>query len=144
MNNWLQETLILPEFARGVHLITDEISRAISITRCRVGLLHVFIRHTSASITINENASPEVRSDLNAYLDQLVPDGYELFEHTQEGADDMPAHVKASLLGNSLTVPVSDGRMMLGTWQGIYLCEHRHRGGRRALVLTLSGEFDEV
>ena len=106
----------------------------------RVGLLHVFIRHTSASLTLNENASPDVRDDFAAWFDRAVPEDAPYWTHTVEGSDDMPAHVKASLLGPSLTLPVSRGRLALGTWQGIYLCEHRDRGGPRRLIATLTGE----
>jgi secondary thiamine-phosphate synthase enzyme len=106
----------------------------------RVGIAHVFIKHTSASLTLNENASADVRRDFSAWFDRAVPDGADYFRHTLEGADDMPAHIKASLLGASVTIPVGDGRLGLGTWQGIYLCEHRDRGGPRRLTLTLWGE----
>ena len=105
-----------------------------------VGLLHVFIRHTSASLTLNENASPDVRDDFDAFFDDAVPEDAPYWTHTIEGPDDMPAHIKASLLGPSLTLPVSRGRLAVGTWQGIYLCEHRDRGGSRSLVATLQGE----
>ena len=108
-----------------------------------MGLLHVLIRHTSASLTLNENASPEVRSDLEAWFNDAVPEYSALWTHTLEGSDDMPAHVKASLLGPSLTLPISGGRLALGTWQGIYLCEHRNRGGARSLVATVWGETQE-
>jgi secondary thiamine-phosphate synthase enzyme len=108
----------------------------------RVGLLHLFIRHTSASLALNENASPDVRRDLEEWFRRAVPDGAEYFRHRTEGPDDMPAHVKAALLGPSLTLPVSGGRLALGTWQGVYLCEHREHGGRRTLVATAWGEAD--
>ncbi len=109
------------------------------LAQVSVGLLHVFIQHTSASLTINENADPDVRQDLETAINQVCPESLP-FVHTCEGPDDMPAHVKAALLGNSLTIPVSDGRLQLGTWQGLYLCEHRNRGGARRLVLTLQGQ----
>lgn len=137
-----QREITIGPVDRGIHLVTSQITQALpEMVSCRVGTLQVFIKHTSASLTINENASPDVRSDLNHYLDELVPDGYTSFRHTAEGPDDMPAHVKASMLGSSLTIPVSDGRLRLGTWQGVYLCEHRNRGGARNVVLTLQGDF---
>jgi len=138
---WHQTTLTLPAKPRGFHLITRDIQQALpELARVRVGLLHVFIQHTSASLTVNENASPDVRRDFERYFNRAVPDGNSDFEHTQEGPDDMPAHIKASTLGCSLTLPVREGRLALGTWQGVYLCEHRDRGGARTLVLTLHGE----
>jgi secondary thiamine-phosphate synthase enzyme len=121
-------------------LITSEVLDAISaLRRVRVGLLHVFIQHTSASLTINENADSDVRRDLESSLNALAPEDFP-YIHTLEGPDDMPAHVKASLMGSSITIPVKEGALLLGTWQGIYLCEHRDRGGPRRLVLTLWGE----
>ena len=138
---WAQHLLTLPERRRGFHLITREVAGAVpELARIRAGLLHVFIQHTSASLTLNENASPDVRRDFETYFDHAVPDGWEPFTHTLEGLDDMAAHIKASLLGPSLTLPVRDGRLALGTWQGVYLCEHRDHGGPRRLVLTLTGE----
>lgn len=138
---WFQHDLRLSPRPRGVHLITREVVAALpELPRVRVGLLHVFIAHTSASLALNENASPEVRRDLERFLTYLVPDGWPEFEHTLEGPDDMAAHVKASLLGSSLTLPVREGRLALGTWQGLYLCEHRDHGGARRLTLTLQGE----
>jgi secondary thiamine-phosphate synthase enzyme len=137
---WLQRSLVLSPRPRGFHLITSEVLQAIpELHEIRVGLLHVFIRHTSASLTINENADSDVRRDLESSLNSLAPEDFP-YVHTLEGPDDMPAHVKASLMGSSLTIPVTDGRLALGTWQGIYLCEHRNRGGARSLVLTLWGE----
>ncbi|AWN24178.1 hypothetical protein DKM44_13850 [Deinococcus irradiatisoli] len=138
---WHQTELTLPPRARGFHLITWEVLAALpQLAHLRVGLLHVFLQHTSAALTISENASPEVRRDFEHYFNHAVPDGWPPFEHTLEGDDDMPAHIKASLLGVSLSVPVRGGTLALGTWQGLYLCEHRHRGGPRRLVLTLHGE----
>lgn len=138
---WTQHHLTLPPQRRGFHLITRDIVAAVpELARVRVGLLHVWIQHTSASLTVNENASPDVRRDFERYFNHAVPDGWPAFEHTLEGRDDMPAHIKASVLGPSLTLPVSAGRLALGTWQGIYLCEHRDDGGARRLVLTLQGE----
>ncbi|WP_119673935.1 secondary thiamine-phosphate synthase enzyme YjbQ [Deinococcus sp. RM] len=138
---WAQHTLTLPARRRGFHLITREIVGAVpELGRTRAGLLHVFIQHTSASLTLNENASPDVRADFETYFNHAVPDGWTPFTHTLEGPDDMAAHIKASLLGPSLTLPVQNGRLALGTWQGVYLCEHRDHGGPRRLLLTLNGE----
>ena len=135
-----QKQIQLPPFARGCHLITREIVAAIPELRTiQVGLLSVFLQHTSASLTINENADPAVIQDLDAMLDRWVPEDFP-YRHQEEGADDMPAHGKATLTGASLTIPVSQGVLALGIWQGIYLCEHRKHGGRRNLVLTLVGE----
>ena len=137
---WYQTELRLAPRRRGLHLVTAEIEAALQgMPRRAVGLLHVFIRHTSASLSINENADPDVPRDLEAALDALAPEDFP-HTHTVEGPDDMPAHVKASLLGSSVTVPIGGGRLLLGTWQGIYLCEHRDRGGPRSLVLTAHGE----
>ena len=137
---WAQSAIELEPRPRGFHLITGEVLAAVpEIATVEIGLLHLFLRHTSASLTINENASPEVRRDLEAHLDRTVPEDAPYWTHTLEGPDDMPAHVKASLLGPSLSIPVAEGRLALGTWQGIYLCEHRDAGGRRSLVATLSG-----
>jgi len=136
----LQRQLALSPRSRGCHLITGDVLQALPELRdFRAGLLHVFIRHTSASLTINENADSDVRRDLESSLNSLAPEDFP-YVHTLEGPDDMPAHVKASLMGSSLTIPVADGRLALGTWQGIYLCEHRNHGGARSLVLTLWGE----
>jgi secondary thiamine-phosphate synthase enzyme len=138
---WFQKKLRLRPRARGFHLITREILEQLPEVRdIRIGLLHVFIQHTSASLTINENASPDVRADMEAHLNKIVPENAPYFRHTLEGPDDMPAHIKASLFGNSLTIPISDGRLNLGTWQGIYLGEHRDDGGIRSVVVTLWGE----
>lgn len=135
-----QKSLVLSPARRGFHLITDQVLAAIPEVRAtRVGLLHVFIQHTSASLTINENADRDVRRDLESVFSTIAPEDFP-YEHTLEGPDDMPAHVKASLLGSSVTIPVKDGQLLLGTWQGIYLCEHRNAGGPRSLVLTLMGE----
>jgi secondary thiamine-phosphate synthase enzyme len=142
---WLQRELSLASRPRGFHLVTDEVLDALpELREVSVGLLHLLIRHTSASLTLNENASPEVRRDFERWFQRAVPDGAPYFEHTLEGADDMPAHIKASLLGPSLTLPIAGGRPALGTWQGIYLCEHRDRGGARRVVATLWGERGEV
>ena len=141
---WFQRSLRLTPRRRGFHLITEEVAGALpEMKRVRVGLLHVFIQHTSASLSINENADPDVPADLETAFNRLAPEDAP-YRHTCEGPDDMPAHVKAAMLGCSLSVPISDGRLCLGTWQGIYLCEHRNRGGARNLVLTLQGEFADV
>ena len=137
---WIRRSVPLPAHARGFHLITNEILAALpELARIDVGLLHVFIQHTSASLTINENADPDVPDDLESSISAIAPEDFP-YRHTAEGPDDMPAHVKAALLGSSVTIPVTDGQLDLGTWQGIYLCEHRRHGGRRRLVLTLWGE----
>jgi secondary thiamine-phosphate synthase enzyme len=138
---WVQRDVRLPAFPRGFHLVTHEVEQAVpELASIGVGVAHVFIRHTSASLTLNENASRDVLRDFAAWFDRAVPDGAPYFEHTLEGPDDMPAHVKASLLNSSLVVPVSGGRLALGTWQGIYLCEHRDSGGPRSLTVTAWGE----
>ena len=138
---WHQRELKLRARPRGFHLVTDEILDGLPELRdVRVGLAHLFLRHTSASLTLNENASPDVRRDFAAWFDRAVPDGAEYFEHTLEGDDDMSAHIKTALTGNGLLLPIADGRLALGTWQGVYLCEHRDSGGSRSLVATLFGE----
>ena len=139
--NWFQRELVLAHRPRGFHLITREIVAAVpEIALYKVGLAHLFIRHTSAALALNENADPTVRVDMEAYFDRLAPENAPYYQHTLEGPDDMPAHLKAVLLGSSLTLPISDGRLALGTWQGVYLCEHRDDGGRRRVVVTLSGQ----
>jgi secondary thiamine-phosphate synthase enzyme len=138
---WLHRDITLRARPRGFHLVTDEVLDALPEVRdLRVGLCHLFIRHTSASLTLNENASPDVLRDFEMWFDRAVPEDMPGWTHTLEGPDDMPAHVKAALLGPSLSLPVSDGALALGTWQGIYLCEHRDHGGSRSLVATLTGE----
>ncbi len=138
--SWQQRDLTLKPRRRGLHIITDEVVSALAeLKPVRVGLLHVFIQHTSASLTINENADSDVLRDLEASLNHLAPEDFP-YQHTIEGPDDMPAHVKASLMGSSLTIPIRDSRLVLGTWQGIYLCEHRNRATARRLTLTLNGE----
>ncbi len=138
---WLRAAVTLRPRPRGVHLITREVVEGFpELARIRVGLAHVFIRHTSASLALNENASPDVRTDLEEWFGSAVPDGWPAFRHTLEGPDDMPAHVKAVIVGESLTLPVENGRLALGTWQGIYLCEHRDHGGARSLTLTAWGD----
>jgi secondary thiamine-phosphate synthase enzyme len=137
---WSQHRVSLKARPRGVHLVTSEIVEALPQLRdLRVGLAHIFIRHTSASLTLNENASPDVRRDFETWFNVAVPEDF-AWTHTDEGPDDMPAHVKASLMGPSLMLPIADGRFALGTWQGVYLCEHRDRGGSRSLLVTLNGE----
>jgi secondary thiamine-phosphate synthase enzyme len=138
---WVQREITLRPRPRGFHLVTGEIEAALPELRSvQVGLAHLFIRHTSASLTLNENASPDVRRDFEAYFDEAVPEGAAYWTHTLEGPDDMPAHIKASLLGPSLSLPVSRGRLALGTWQGVYLCEHRDHGGPRSVLVTLFGD----
>jgi secondary thiamine-phosphate synthase enzyme len=138
---WIQEQIELRARPRGFHLVTSEIVDAVpDLGRIEVGLANVFMQHTSASLTLNENASPDVRRDFSAWFDRAVPDGADYFAHTLEGPDDMPAHIKTSLTGSSLTIPVSGGELALGTWQGIYLAEHRDNGGPRRVVFTAFGE----
>jgi len=138
---WLQREIRLAPRERGFHLVTEEVLGALpELSELRVGLLHLLIRHTSASLALNEDASAEVRRDFEAWFNRAVPEGAPYWTHTLEGDDDMPAHIKAALLGPSLTLPIGEGLLALGTWQGIYLCEHRDRGGPRSLVATISGE----
>ncbi len=137
---WVQREITLSPRPRGFHLVTREVVEALpEIRALEVGLVHLLIQHTSASLALNENASPDVRRDFEAWFNDAVPARAPYWTHTLEGPDDMPAHVKAALLGPSLTLPVSGGRLALGTWQGIYLCEHRNRGGSRLLVATVWG-----
>ncbi len=137
---FFQSQCVLPSYKRGFHLITAHVLKAapelVSIT---VGMLQVFIKHTSASLTINENADPTVRIDFESHINKLVPENMPYYRHTLEGADDMPAHLKASLMGSSVTIPITDGRLNMGIWQGIYLCEHRDIATERALVITAWG-----
>jgi secondary thiamine-phosphate synthase enzyme len=138
---WVQEDVRLNAVTRGFHLITREVERGVpELSRIGVGLAHVFILHTSASLTLNENASADVRRDFASWFDRAVPEDAPWWTHTSEGPDDMPAHIKASLLGPSVTLPVRDGSFALGTWQGIYLCEHRDSGGSRVVTVTAFGE----
>ena len=137
---WIQRQITLSGKTRGFHLVTEEIrSQVPELKDYEIGLAHIFIQHTSASLALNENADPTVRADLEQHFNHLAPEGAAYYRHTMEGSDDMPAHIKAVLLGASVTVPIRDGRFHLGTWQGVYLCEHRNRGGRRRLVVTLQG-----
>ena len=139
---WKQYKIHLKPRARGFHLITEEIENELDdLADCHVGILHIFIQHSSASLTINENADPTVRTDFESHFNKMVPENAPYYLHTYEGSDDMPAHLKSSILGSSLSIPISNGRLELGTWQGIYLCEHRNYGSGRSLVLTINGEF---
>lgn len=138
---WLQKEIRLQPKARGFHLITDELLRELPELRgFRVGMMNVFLMHTSASLTLNENADPAVRQDFESWFSRAVREGEPYYLHRDEGADDLPAHLKASLLGCSLNIPISNGRPALGAWQGIYLCEHRNRGGGRRILVTVQGE----
>jgi secondary thiamine-phosphate synthase enzyme len=141
---WTQHDVRLSPVPRGFHLVTREIERAVpELEDIRVGMANVFIRHTSASLTLNENASSDVRRDFESWFNRAVPEDAPYWTHTSEGPDDMPAHIKAALLGPSLTVPVRDGSFHLGTWQGIYLCEHRDSGGSRTVTVTAWGDGSE-
>ncbi|MFZ1290265.1 MAG: secondary thiamine-phosphate synthase enzyme YjbQ [Melioribacteraceae bacterium] len=138
---YFQTEITLKPKNRGFHIITHEIENAIpEINNIKIGLANIFIKHTSASLTINENVSPDVRSDMEKYFNNIVPENISYFKHIYEGTDDMPAHIKSSLLGQSLTIPIKNGRLNLGTWQGIYLGEHRDYGGPREIVVTIMGE----
>ncbi len=138
---WRQTEIQLRARARGFHLVTDEIVGALpALAEVEVGLLHLFLQHTSAALSINENADPTVRADFERWFNQAVPEGAPYFRHVDEGSDDMPAHIKSSLLGCELSVPIHRGRLRLGTWQGIYLCEHRNQGGARRVVATICGQ----
>jgi secondary thiamine-phosphate synthase enzyme len=138
---WHQAQIRLKPRPRGFHLITGELLASLpELAKFEVGLAHFFIQHTSASLSVNENADPDVRADLARWIDRAVPENAPYFEHTAEGADDMPAHVKSSLLGASVTIPIRGGRLALGTWQGIYLGEHRDQGGSRLVIATLNGQ----
>ena len=138
---WIQKTITLSPRSRGFHIITpDVLDQLPEIEKIKTGILHLFIKHTSASLTINEDADPTVRLDFESHFNKLVPENQSYYQHTIEGSDDMPAHLKASLLGSSVSVPITNGRLNLGTWQGIYLCEHRDRGSARKLVVTIQGK----
>jgi len=138
---WIQKEFLLAAKSRGFHLITDEILRAIpELSSVECGLLHLFIKHTSASLTINENADPTVRQDMESHFNRFVPEGAPINRHAKEVTDHIPAHIKNCLLGTSVSIPVTDGALNLGTWQGIYLCEHRNQGGRRSIVATIHGQ----
>jgi len=138
---WFQKSIRLPALKRGFHLITDLVTAELpELERMNIGLAHIFIRHTSASLTINEDADPTVRQDFESHFNKMVPEDAPYYRHNSEGSDDMPAHLKAALLGSSVTIPITNGKLNLGTWQGIYLCEHRDHATRRWLVITLQGE----
>lgn len=137
----IQREITLPSYPRGFHLITDDVLDEIpEIKKMNAGILHVFILHTSASLTLNENADPTVRDDFESHFNHMVPEDQPYYRHTYEGSDDMPAHIKASLLGASVSIPVAAGKLRTGTWQGIYLCEHRNHASPRRLFLTLMGK----
>jgi secondary thiamine-phosphate synthase enzyme len=139
---WFQKEITLSGKPRGFHLIGDEVLRQMpEIRQYAVGLAHIFMKHTSASLALNESYDPDVRVDMESHFNKLVPENAPYYIHTMEGPDDMPAHIKAVLLGSSVTIPITDGRFNLGTWQGLYLCEHRNRGGSRRLVVTLTGQL---
>ncbi len=138
---WIQKEITLKARHRGFHIITGEIvSQVPELVNIKTGIANIFIKHTSASLTINENVSPDVRSDMEKHFNKTVPENAPYYDHMLEGSDDMPAHIKATIIGPSLTIPIKNGRLSLGTWQGIYLCEHRDSGGARRVVVTLSGE----
>jgi secondary thiamine-phosphate synthase enzyme len=137
--HWIQQDVTLEAKERGFHLVTREVMRAVDLSDIETGVAHFFLQHTSAAITLNENASPDVRGDFERHFRRMIPEDAH-YEHTIEGPDDMPAHLKASLLGSGLSVPIRDGGLLLGTWQGLYLCEHRERGGPRTLVVTAFGQ----
>ena len=138
---WYQKEIILKNKNRGFHLITNEIIQNFSeLNKVSIGLLHLFIKHTSASLTINENYSQNVRNDFETYFNKMVPEGSQYYSHVEEGPDDMPAHIKSSILGNTLIIPIKNGNLNLGTWQGIYLCEHRNNSRSRKIVLTFQGD----
>ena len=140
VTNWIQKEIVLPQFSRGCHLVTSQILQEVpEIRDFQVGLLHLFIQHTSASLTLNENADPDVPVDMNMALNRIAPESWP-YVHTCEGPDDMPAHIKSSLTDSSVSIPIGSGRLLTGTWQGIYLCEHRNHGGRRHLVVTIQGQ----
>ena len=137
---WIQKTITLSPKSRGFHIITHDVLENIpEIKDFKTGILQLFIKHTSASLTINENADPTVLADFESHFNMLAPENQSYYQHTFEGSDDMPAHLKASLLGSSVSIPITDGRLNLGTWQGIYLCEHRNRGSDRKLIITIQG-----
>lgn len=138
---WIQREIHLKSRSRGFHLITEELLHELpELRNFRIGLIHIFLMHTSASLTLNENADPTVRQDFENYFNRAVPENEPYYRHQDEGPDDLPAHLKSSILGNSLNIPIADGQPKLGTWQGIYLCEHRNHGGSRQLVVTIQGE----
>tara|TARA_X000001036_G_C20334162_1_gene665786 strand:- start:75 stop:497 length:423 start_codon:yes stop_codon:yes gene_type:complete len=138
---WQQTKIALPSFQRGFHIITPFVVDALKeIEPITIGLLNLFINHTSASIAINEDADPSVRKDFESHFNNLIPENMNYYQHTSEGPDDMPAHLKSAIIGCSLSIPITNGKLNLGTWQGIYLCEHRNHGGSRKIILTLQGK----
>jgi len=138
--DWFQKTITISETRRGFVLITDQImSEILEISEFKLGILHLFIKHTSASLTINEKADPTVREDLETHFNHTIPENAPYYKHTMEGPDDMPAHIKSTLIGNSLTIPISEGLLNLGTWQGVYLCEHRNHPHPRKIIATING-----
>jgi len=140
---WLQKEIRLQKKPRGFHLITRDIIQQLpELAAVKIGMANVFIQHTSASLTINENADPSVRADFESFFNRMVPEDEPYYQHRDEGSDDLPAHLKTSILGSSLNIPVSNGEFNMGVWQGIYLCEHRNHGGSRTLVVTLQGDVD--
>jgi secondary thiamine-phosphate synthase enzyme len=139
--NWYQKEILLKPRGRGFHLITEEVlGQLTEIKNIKIGLMHILIKHTSASLTLNENFDPDVRSDMEKYFNRAVKENEPWYDHNSEGSDDMPAHIKSTLIGNSLSIPITAGRLNLGTWQGIYLCEHRNHAGSRKLLVTILGE----
>lgn len=141
MSKWHQQIITLKPYSRGAHLITREVVQQLpELDEFKIGKLHLFLQHTSASLSINENADPTVRRDLNEFINRCVPENEPWYQHTLEGSDDMPAHIKTTLFGFDLTIPIAKGKLLLGTWQGIFLIEHRYQGGSRNIVATISGE----
>ena len=139
--SWVLKEILILKRERGFHIITDEIISQISeISRYKIGILHLFIKHTSASISINENADPTVRVDMESHFNRMVPDGASYYTHTMEGPDDMPAHIKSTIIGNNISIPITNGKLALGTWQGIYICEHRDYSHNRKIIATLNGK----
>ncbi|OGU77811.1 MAG: hypothetical protein A2V93_07915 [Ignavibacteria bacterium RBG_16_34_14] len=139
--NWFQKEIRLEARRRGFHIITNEVVNQLpEIKKIKKGILNIFIKHSSASLTINENVSPDVRSDMEKHFNKMIPENISYYDHNSEGPDDIPAHIKASVLGSSISIPITNGDLNLGTWQGIYLCEHRNNGGIRKLVATIFGE----
>ena len=137
---WIQKKINIYSKSRGFHVITDDVLKDIpELRNFKIGILHLFIKHTSASLTINEHADPTVRTDFESHFNILVPENQTYYKHTIEGSDDMPAHLKSSLLGSSVSIPIKDGKLNLGTWQGVYLCEHRNHGSNRELIITIQG-----
>ena len=138
---WMQKNINIKSISRGFHIITDQVIDQIpEIKSINIGILHLFIKHTSASLTINENADKTVRNEFEKHFNEMVPENQSYYQHTYEGPDDMPAHLKASILGSSISIPISNGRLNMGTWQGIYLCEHRNNAFQRKMVATIQGK----